>query len=119
MRRHAITNFGRLVVRDLDYGGVRMREGDLVLVPTALYNLDERRFADPLAVDFHRQDKAHFNFGAGVHRCLGLHLARLELRVMLEEWMPRIPEFRIADGQDVEAASGRINAILHLPLSWR
>ena len=119
MRRHAITNFGRLVVRDLDYGGVRMREGDLVLLPTALYNLDERRFADPLVVDFHRQDKAHFNFGAGVHRCLGLHLARLELRVMLEEWMPRIPEFRIADGQDVEAASGRINAILHLPLSWR
>jgi cytochrome P450 len=96
-----------------------MRRGDLVLLPTALYNLDERRFADPLTVDFHRQDKAHLNFGSGIHRCLGLHLARLELRVMLQEWMPRIPEFRIADGEVARFNSGRINAVTHLPLSWR
>lgn len=118
MRRHAIANFGRLVSRDVDCAGVRMRQGDLVLLPTTLYNLDERRFPDPLTVDFHRKDKAHINFGAGIHRCLGLHLARLQLRVMLEEWMPRIPDFRIAPGQEVHAISGRINAMLHLPLAW-
>lgn len=118
LRRHSIANFGRVATEDVDCCGVRMRRGDLVLLPTALYNLDERRFPDPLTVDFHRQDKAHLNFGSGVHRCLGLHLARLELRVMLEEWMPRIPEFRISDGEEVRAHSGRVNAVTHLPLSW-
>ncbi len=118
LRRHAIANFGRMVARDLEYGGVPMREGDLVLLPTALYNLDERRFDDPMTVDFHRQDKAHFNFGGGIHRCLGLHLARLELRIMLEEWLRRIPDFCIAEGEEIRANSGRINAMSYLPLSW-
>jgi cytochrome P450 len=118
MRRHAIANFGRLVVHDTRVGEITMREGDFVLLPTVLYNLDERRFNDPLTVDFHREDKAHFNFGGGIHRCLGLHLARLELRVMLEEWLPRIPDFRIQPGETVRASAGRINAISHLPLSW-
>jgi len=119
LRRHAIANFGRMVKKDMDYGGVPMRAGDLVLVPTALYNLDERRFPDPMTVDFKRVDKAHFNFGGGIHRCLGLHLARLELRVMLEEWLARIPAFRITEGEQIRANSGRINAMSYLPLSWQ
>lgn len=118
LRRHAIANFGRMVKNDMDYGGMPMRAGDLVLMPTALYNLDERRFPDPMTVDFKRADKAHFNFGGGIHRCLGLQLARLELRVMLEEWLERIPVFRIADGERIRATSGRINAMSYLPLSW-
>ncbi|MFP6850448.1 MAG: cytochrome P450 [Pseudomonas sp.] len=118
LRRHAIANFGRCVIDDMEYLGVPMRRGDLVLLPTALHNLDERRFPDPLTVDFDRQDKAHFTFGGGIHRCLGSHLARLQLRVMLEEWLVRIPDFRIEEGKDVHVHSGRVNAITYLPLRW-
>lgn len=119
LRRHGISNFGRLVVSDFEYKGLPMREGDLVLLPAALYNLDERKFADPMRVDFHRPVKHHMAFGTGIHRCLGAQLARVELRVLLQEWLPRIPEFSIADESGVILQSGRINAVKDLPLRWK
>lgn len=118
LRRHGITNFGRLVTRDFEYKGLPMRAGDLVLTPSALYNLDERKYPDPLTVDFHRQNKLHMGFGTGIHRCLGAQLARVELRVLLQEWLPRIPEFRLADDAKFVVKSGRINAVKELPLQW-
>jgi cytochrome P450 len=119
LRRHGIANFGRMVARDFEYRGLPLREGDLVLLPAALYNLDERQFGDPLTVDFHRPLQHHMGFGTGIHRCLGAQLARLELRVLLQEWLPRIPEFWIADPQAVVVKSGRINGVRALPLQWR
>jgi cytochrome P450 len=118
LRRHGITNFGRMVSRDFGYKGLPMRAGDLVLLPAALYNLDERMFSDPMTVDFHRPIKRHVGFGTGIHRCLGAQLARLELRVLLQEWLPRIPEFSIADPSGVVVKSGRINGVTSLPLHW-
>jgi cytochrome P450 len=94
-----------------------MRAGDLVLLPAALYNLDERMFSDPMTVDFHRPLKRHVAFGTGIHRCIGAQLARLELRVLLEEWLPRIPVFA-ADVAGVVVKSGRINGVMTLPLLW-
>jgi cytochrome P450 len=84
----------------------------------ALHNLDERRFAEPMSVDFGRKDKNHITFGVGIHRCLGSHFARLQLRVLLQEWLRRIPDFQIAPGEQIRAKSGRANTVLHLPLSW-
>jgi cytochrome P450 len=118
LRRHGIANFGRMATKDFDYKGLPLRAGDLVLLPAALYNLDERQFADPMTVDFRRPIKHHMAFGTGIHRCLGAQLARLELRVLLQEWLPRIPEFRIADGATVIVKSGRINGVKTLPLHW-
>ncbi|MGF6999317.1 cytochrome P450 [Paraburkholderia sp. GAS32] len=118
LRRHGIANFGRMATKDFKYKGVSMREGDLVLLPAALYNLDERRYVDPLTVDFRRQNKQHMSFGTGIHRCLGAQLARVELRVLLREWLQRIPDFEISGDSQVVAKSGRINAIKHLPLRW-
>jgi cytochrome P450 len=118
LRRHGIANFGRMISRDFDYKGLRMRAGDLVLLPAALYNLDERKYADPMTVDFRRPVKHHMAFGTGIHRCLGAQLARVELRVLLQEWLPRIPEFRIADPGAVVVRSGRINGVKALPLQW-
>ncbi|HEY3659035.1 MAG TPA: cytochrome P450 [Steroidobacteraceae bacterium] len=119
LRRHGISNFGRMVSQDFEYKGLPMRAGDLVLLPAALYNLDERKYADPMTVDFHRPIKHHMGFGTGIHRCLGAQLARVELRVLLQEWLPRIPEFRIADGAAVVVKSGRINGVKTLPLRWK
>jgi len=119
LRRHGISNFGRTVVRDFEFKGLPLRAGDLVLLPAALYNLDERKFTDPMTVDFHRPVKHHMAFGTGIHRCLGAQLARLELRVLLQEWLPRIPDFWIADPAAVIVKSGRINGVKALPLSWK
>jgi cytochrome P450 len=57
-------------------------------------------------------------FGTGIHRCLGAQLARVELRVLLQEWLARIPSFRLADPQAVVMRSGRINGVSALPLCW-
>ena len=65
-RRHGISNFGRMVARDFEFQGLPLRAGDLVLLPAALYNLDERKFADPMTVDFHRPVKHHMGFGTGI-----------------------------------------------------
>jgi cytochrome P450 len=118
LRRHGISNFGRTVARDFEFKGLPMRAGDLVLLPAALYNLDERKYADPMAVDFRRPVKHHMGFGTGIHRCLGAQLARVELRVLLQEWLPRIPEFH-ADAAAVVVKSGRINGVKTLPLYWK
>jgi len=118
LRRHSIANFGRMITEDFTYKGLPMRRGDLVLLPAALHNLDDRKYADPMTVDFGRAIKNHMGFGTGIHRCLGAQLARVELRVMLQEWLPRIPEFRIADEAGVVFKSGRINSVHNLPLTW-
>ena len=117
-RRFAIANFGRMVARDFEFRGLPLRRGDLVLLPAALHNLDERKYTDPMTVDFHRPVKHHMGFGTGIHRCLGAQLARLELRVLLQEWFKRIPDFQIQDGAEVVVKSGRINAVSELPLQW-
>ena len=118
LRRHGIANFGRSVATDFEYKGLPMRAGDLVLLPAALHNLDERKYVNPMQVDFHRPIKHHVAFGTGIHRCLGAQLARVELRVLLQEWLIRIPTFRLADPQAVVVKSGRINGVSALPLRW-
>jgi cytochrome P450 len=118
LRRHGIANFGRSVAKDFEYKGLPMRAGDLVLLPSALHNLDERKYALPMQVDFHRPIKTHISFGTGIHRCLGAQLARVELRVLLQEWLARIPSFRLADPQAAILKSGRINGVSALPLRW-
>jgi cytochrome P450 len=118
LRRHGIANFGRMVAEDFEYKGLPMRAGDLVLLPTTLHNLDDRKYADPLTVDFHRTIKNHLGFGTGIHRCLGAQLARIELRVLLQEWLPRIRKFWIGDSGPVIFKSGRINSVHSLPLAW-
>ena len=57
-------------------------------------DIDETTFGDPFQVRFDREDNRHIAFGAGVHRCLGSHLARRELRIALREWHRRIPDYR-------------------------
>lgn len=118
LRRHGIFNTGRLVKKETQMGGVTLRENDLVLIASALHNLDERQFPDPLKVDFDRADGAHLTFGVGIHRCLGSNIARTQLKILLEEWFARIPDFHIADEAGVEVKSGRSNTVMRLPLAW-
>ncbi len=117
-RYHGVTNLARSAAKDQVYKGVEMKAGEQILLPTVLFGLDERRFSDPLTIDFNRQDNTHLIFGGGVHRCVGLHLARMELRIMLEEWLPRIPDFRVDEEIGSIAQSEKVNAMKRLPLRW-
>jgi cytochrome P450 len=82
-------------------GGKTVAAGHLVAVNLSAANLDASEFSDPLEVRFDRPTNRHLAFGGGVHRCLGSHLARRELRVALREWHRRIPEYELAPGYQV------------------
>lgn len=119
LRRFSVANLARSVARDLEYKGIVMKAGEPVQIPGVLANLDERRFPDPLTVDFNRQDVIkHMTFGAGAHRCIGSFLARTELKVFLAEWLKHIPEFTITPGKQPVARCGQVMATIELPLSW-
>jgi cytochrome P450 len=82
-------------------GGKQVDAGHLLMVNLSAANLDPAEFADPLEVQFDRAVNRHVAFGGGIHRCLGSHLARRELRVALREWHRRIPEYELAPGYTV------------------
>jgi cytochrome P450 len=69
-------------------------------------NVDESEFADAGEVRWDRQTNRHLAFGGGIHRCLGSHLARLELRVALREWHRRIPDYRVKPGTELDYTAG-------------
>jgi cytochrome P450 len=116
LRSHPFLNQPRRVARDAEFAGVRVREGDMVMLPMCLASLDPGEFEDPTDVHFDRKDDRHYAFGLGPHRCLGSHLARLELRVALDEWRARIPDYRI-DGE-VGCYRGIVMGMTALPLRW-
>ncbi len=87
--------FARIVTTDTEIGGHRIRAGERVYMLWASANRDPQQFEHPDEVDFERRPNRHLTFGTGAHRCLGAQLARLELRVMLEEILRRLPDFRI------------------------
>ncbi len=118
LRRFGIPNTARLITHDFEYNGLRFREGEQILLPKTLHGLDDRRYADPLRVDIHRDIRRHAAFGDGPHRCPGSFLARMELRIFMEEWFARVPDFRVTEGEQVRTASGPVNGMLYLPLSW-
>jgi cytochrome P450 len=107
----------RLVKRDVTLSGVDIREGELVTLLIGAANVDAERFDDPARVDFDRARNIHTAFGAGPHRCLGSHLARMELRVAMEEWHRRIPDYAIAPGESPRYSPG-IREVMYLPLVW-
>lgn len=119
LRRYAIAILAREVTQDLEMGGVKIRKGDMVLAPTPMDGLDEHKFADPLTVDFDRvKPGANSTFGGGVHRCVGSMLARTELRVFLEEWLKRIPDFAIKPGTNPQVSARSVATITSLELVW-
>jgi cytochrome P450 len=104
----------RLVTHDVELNGVQLRAGDRVMLVLGAANTDDEEFG-PSVVDFDRSPNRHVAFGAGNHLCLGAHLARLELRITLEEIHRRIPDYRIADGAEINFSPG-IRQADQLPL---
>jgi len=107
----------RVAVQDTEISGCPVHEGDLVMVMLSSVNTDEAELPDADVVRFDREANRHLAFGGGVHRCLGSHLARLELRVALREWHRRIPEYAVAEGHTLAYTSG-IRSIDHFPMTF-
>jgi len=105
----------RIIKEPTTMRGVRLETGDRVTLLIGAANADESAFPDPGELDLSRDASKHLAFGAGHHLCLGAYLARLELRVGLEEFHRRIPEYRIADGAEIHYSPG-IRQANHLPL---
>ena len=121
LRRMAMVNLTREVAHDTMLGGVLLKAGDLIVAPTALGNFPDdgpEAEVDWLAVDFGRPRIVHATFGAGAHYCMGSSLARAEIRIFLEEWLARIPDFAIAEGARLEVKVGAAAMMPRLPLVW-
>lgn len=118
MRRFHVVNIARIAVRDMTFKNQQLKAGDAILIPTVAAGIDEQRYADPMTVDFTRADKRSLIFGRGVHQCVGMFLARAEMKVFLQEWFARIPDFQIKPGETPHFESGRASGSTYLPLSW-
>jgi cytochrome P450 len=118
LRRFGIPNTAREITHDFEYKGVSLRAGEMILLPKTLHGLDERRYPQPLQLNFQRSRNLHAAFGGGPHRCPGSFLARMELKIFLEQWLERIPDFHIPPGEQPRTSSGPVNGVLYLPLAW-
>ena len=118
LRWSAIPNMTRTLARDAVFNGVTMRAGDMMLLPLSLAGRDGEIYPEPLEVDFRRTPNRHLTFGSGAHLCPGMHLARIQLRVFLEEWLARIPDFHLDPERPPTTRGGVILAMRSLPLVW-
>jgi cytochrome P450 len=118
LRRFPVVNQGRMVLHDIEYKGANMKAGEMIILPTTLHGLDDRKFEDPMGVNFQRPTPIHSTFGNGAHRCPGSLLARTEMKIFLEEWLKRIPDFQVKPGAAVGVRAGVNATLFNLPLVW-
>jgi cytochrome P450 len=116
LRAYSPVTMARIVETDVEVGGCPMKAGDRVLMNFPAANRDPEAFDDPDQVIIDRQHNRHVAFGAGIHRCAGSNLARMELRVAIEEWLARIPEFQVADPDQVTWAGGQVRGPRNVPV---
>lgn len=118
LRAFPIGQIARKVTHDTELGGVKLREGDMVLFALAAANRDPAHLDDARNVDFSRGPVASYSFGTGPHRCLGAHLARREMAVALELWHTKIPQYGLERAGSVQGHWGNVHGLRALPLCW-
>ena len=116
LRAYAPVTMARLVSQDFEMDGCPMHAGDWVLLPFPAANRDPDVFPDADRVVLDRAENRHAAFGLGIHRCIGSNLARMELRVALEEWMARYPEFELRDRGAVSWSAGQVRGPRTIPV---
>jgi cytochrome P450 len=119
LRMYAPVTIGRVVTREATIGGKAICPGERVVLPWAAANHDPEVFDRPGEFVLDRERNRHVAFGVGIHRCLGAHLAQMELRVSLEEWLSRIPEFELARPDAVRWTGGNTRGPASLLLRIR
>ncbi len=113
-----IWGVGRKVGLDTTWHGADLRKGDMVYALNSVFNCDTRRFADADSFILDRKPGPNLSFGRGPHSCIGMHLARTQLRLAFEEWHRQIPEYSIEEGAELFERGSEIT-IQSLPLVWQ
>jgi cytochrome P450 len=116
LRAYAPVTMARVATTDTTIAGCPIRAGERVLVNYPAANRDPAVFSGPDRVILDRNPNRHLAFGTGIHRCVGAHLARMELRVALDEWLTHIPTFRLDDAQAVTWTGGQVRGPRNLPI---
>jgi cytochrome P450 len=106
----------RNVTQPCEFAGQQLDEGDRLLLLWPSANRDPEEFPDPDELVFDRQPNRHLGFGSGIHRCLGSHLARLELKTLLKEFLHRVPRYRVAPGKEAVWHTGNTWGVKTVPV---
>ncbi len=117
LRRYSLVSSSRVITQDYNYDGVTLKQGEMIMMPSAFFNLDEKR-DNPQKVDFTRANKRHITFGSGTHACAGAILAREEMKVFLEEWLTRMPPVNLDPARPPILKAASINGATELWLKW-
>ncbi|MDM7929403.1 cytochrome P450 [Blastomonas fulva] len=118
LRVFSVTFSGRTVAQDVEVRGVQMKKGDKVTSILPACNYDPDVFPNPTMVDFNRPKKIILAFTVGIHSCMGAHLARLEIKIALQEWLKRIPDFKVRPGAETVYRPGGVIGPESVPLVW-
>lgn len=118
VRLFGVVNTPRLVVQDTRIGEAEFRAGEMVLCILCCGSRDPAKFDRPNAFDLDRKRTAHLTFSSGPHLCIGHVLGRTEIRILTEEWLKRVPAFRLTPGIRHATRMGTVMAIENLPLEW-
>ncbi|RTM11929.1 MAG: cytochrome P450 [Bradyrhizobiaceae bacterium] len=115
LRAYSPVTMAREVVKDTEISGCPVRAGNMVLLSFPAANRDPAVFPDADKVVIDRRENRHAAFGLGIHRCVGSNLARMEMQVALEEWLKRIPDFRLDPAGRVTWSQGTVRGPRQLP----
>lgn len=118
LRRFPLVSNAREVCRETEFGGVTLKPRDMIMGSTILVAMSEKTNADALEFRLERPKRHFYLFGKGIHVCPGAPLARLELKIILKEWLARIPEFRLVEGESLSYMSGIVSAVSPFELEW-
>lgn len=119
LRVFTVTFAGRTLTRDYEFNGVQMRAGDRITCLLPATNYDPDVFENPKEVNFDRPRRPNLSFAGGVHSCLGAHLARMEIRIVISEFLRRIPDFELQSGTQIEYWPGGVVGPKQVPLRWQ
>lgn len=119
LRMYAVTFSGRAARTDTVLRGVKIKEGDRILCCLPAANYDPDIFENPLETNFHRPRKPNLAFSGGAHSCMGSHLARLEIKVCIDEFLKRIPNFEVSPNVQLRYLPGGVIGPEKLPLTWK
>ena len=118
LRAYSPVTMARIAAVDTEIAGQRVKAGDRVLLPFPSANRDPAHFDRPDEVILDRTHNRHVSFGVGIHRCAGSNLARMEMRVAIEEWLAALPEFELDPEGSLEFAGGQIRGPRAVPVIY-
>ena len=119
LRAYSPVTMARVATEATELGGCPVKAGDRVLLAFPAANRDPAVFEAPDEVRIDRQHNRHLAFGVGIHRCAGSNLARMELRVAIEEWIARFPKFSLVEGAEVHWTGGQVRGPRSVPVKLR